>query len=663
MPTKSSPSELSLMTKFKTWLIPPEDTKKIYNRMEDLRQYIHTDAMNIKDVDTVAVNYVLRNQHAVLSHLVTDDPSIAVSPKVMLPYNSLDGIVEFSDTSEVLGNRLADMGKMGETLNGLFQDSMTLPIGWLKLNWQEDWEKDPIGGRHFDRMDQLLAQRQALKTRKKAGEFTDDSAEQEILDDIEDAILFERAKTLREDLISTPPIDPIIDDNGIAIQDPRLDQLEEIENGDVDIEDQIIPHYKGFTFDSVDPEDIRWDWNIRRPEFMMESNWMSHRAWMSRDQIISKFGLDSEQVRKLGGPEDIDDPETGNHRAQQTRTQDNTMVDIQRNNLMEVWEIWYKPNKTVYVWSEHYPDFLDKYQPEATSSRWFPFHQLTYNRVTGRVLGVSDLELQWPLQEEYNELRTHDREARNASYPRYIINSNLLDPKEKAKLEQALPFSVTELRNADKINDSFHELNPVKYDPNKYGIGIQRTRTDMEAMAGLPASALGNTNGGGLATEVAFAGQQMDVQLEKRRQIINKFMTDIFVSMLEIAYQAMTDEEIMALVGSNAFIPADYQHYLAMIDVKAGVDGPPDAKEMMSFLTQSINIAAGLGLVLNGPEIFKMLLDNSGLRLDPRKIIAPQAPSPVGPVGDDTEGDSAGTQASSGGQPAPSNLPGNAAQF
>ena len=663
MTSKNTPSEDSLMAKFKTWLIPPQDTLTILNRMEDLRQYIHTDVMTLTDIDSVGVNYPLRNQSAVMAHLVTEDPSIACTPRKMIPYNSLDGIAEFCDTSEVLGNRLADMGKMGDTLNGLFQDAMTLPIGWLKVNWQEDWEKDPIGGRHFDQMDQLLAKRQAMLTRKRAGEFTSMDAEQELLDDLEDSIRFEQANAVRSGLAETPPAEGVFDQaTGEQIEDPRITTLNSLEDGTAKIDEVELPHYKGFTFDSINPEDIRWDWNQRRPEFITESDWIAHRAHMTRDQIISKFGLDSEQVRKLGGTKTLDSTDNNADRFQDTRTQDTTQVITQQNNLIEVWEIWYKPSRTVYVWTEHYPDLLDKYQPEATSARWFPFYQLTYNRVTGRVLGVSDLELQLPLAEEYNQLRTHDREARNASYPRYIINQGLLDPKERINLETALPFSVTELRNADKINDSFHELNPVKYDPNKYGVGIQRTRTDMEAMAGLPSAALGNTNGGGLATEVAFAGQQMDKQLQRRKAIIDKFMTEIFTSMLEIAYQAMSPEEIATLVGQGAFVPNDPGMYMAMMEVKAGVNGPPDTQELMGFLTQSINIAAALGLTLNGPEIFKMLLDNSGLRLDPQKIIAVTPPMPAQAVGgDEPQGD--GTQAQTGGMPEPGNLPGNAAQF
>jgi hypothetical protein len=613
--------------------------------------------MFLQNGDSVGVNYLLRNQQAQMSLLVQGDAQCSIAPVSILPYNGLENIDAFADTTEILLNRYADGANLTAQVSGAIQDAMTLPVSWLKLSWQEDWERDPLGNTHRNKMDMLMAKKNALEARKSAGEFDEDGELQEVLDDLDTAIRSERARFLRRTFDETPQSEPVVLETGDVVEDPRTRELRELESGEKTPDLRDVPHFKGFVVDQIDAEDVYWDWNITRPEDFYESDWVAIKHKMTRDEVISKFVLDDDEIDQLGGVNAEEGYDTTSD--EDTREIEGDGDTAQAHNKIDVWEFWYKENRTVYYFTEHYPDWLRKTSPEATWEGWYPIFPLVFNRVSGMFLGRSTVELSWALQQEYNELRTHDREARNASYPRYIVNVGMFDEGELEKLETAAPFAVIEMKNADQVKQHFHEVQTVKYDPQKYGIGLQRTRVDLEAMGGLPSSGLGAVGGAGLATEVAFAGKNLEAQSAMMGRRIEDWLTNLFVAMAQIAYETLTTPEITAIVGDGAFVPEDRMRYLAMIDVRAGVSGRPDSDKLTQFIIQYVQLSAALGTPANGPELLKQLLDASDLRLDLRKLLPPPAPPqvPMPVMGGQSGG---GGQPQAGGVPSPAQLPGNA---
>lgn len=659
-----SENDSKLLTQFKGWVKPPSP---VSDRLDSdylniLRENIHTNAMVSDDGNLTGINYMLRNQQQQLSLLSKGEALCSAAPRQSLPFNGLDGIDHFADGTEILVNYFMKKGGLTQIADGLIQEAMTVPLAWMKLNWIEDYNKDSLGNTHFNRIDTLNSQRFALEERMSAGEFNDDSAEFEELEDIKKSLSIHKARAIRDDIRITPltntpiGINPATGQPTGIIEDPRMKMLQDLQEGkglDSPVE---IPHFKGITFEPKYAESIGYDWSITRPEQVYESEWMFQVVPMTRNNVISRFNITGDDLTRLSGSRDKEYDDSHDSLKPSVVANNDTRS---KNSSINVYEFWYKPTRTVYYFSDDYVGFLGSEVPEATWEHWYPFFLLQFNRVAGMFAGRSGGELQWSLQEEYNELRLHDREARNASYPRYIVTLGAFQEGELEKLEASLPFQVIEMANADEIKKHFHEVQTVIYEPGKYGVGLQRTRVDMEAMQGLPSSGLGAVGGAELATEVAFAAKSVESQVGRNDRTISKFLADISLGIAEIAYQTLTDDEIRMIVGEGFNIPENRLLYLSSIEFRASINGRPDSTKILSFVPQLLNVASSVGREINADGVLELMLDASDLRLDKSKIMPRQQNPPVVPT-PVVEGGGSGGQASSGGTPEPSQIPGNA---
>ena len=218
-------------------------------------------------------------------------------------------------------------------------------------------------------------------------------------------------------------------------------------------------------------------------------------------------------------------------------------------------------------------------------------------------------------RDEINELRTHDREARKSSYPRFIVPAGLLSPTEKAKLENALPFSVTEVKRAKDIANSVKELAPVPYDPMKYS--TEKARIEMEEMAGISRSMLGGLNSGATATEVANSASHLETQNDRRRRALDQLISDLFTAMAEINLLLMEQDNVKAIVGPGAFWPLENRDELFVqmnLDIKGGATGKPDAQKEIETLQMLVNLALSMGIQMPWMSAFRELMDKLDYR-------------------------------------------------
>lgn len=657
-------AETALLSKFTESLKIPAYLETWYDRFEEDRAYVNEDCMLIDEEDTVATNYILRNQYVVGNQINFKDPAVGVSPIEQLwgiaPMTGEEQTVPpqtiaFAATNRILLNQQIRWMNFKRVMNGASQDAMTVGISYLKLRVQEDHMRDPIG---YKREDDHLDNVKRLQRLQK--EFTeeafDDSSEQyqEMVDLMEQARQFlqgEVNEQMRTQPVQQIPIfDPMtgmpaLDEMGQQRtqsdpNDPRMARLAQIGEPGAMLDMTLlpeVPHYIGYTLEQVLPEDVRFDFgSVIRPEDFYDSETVHSRVYMDKDTIKDKWGVTDEYFTKMKGSSLPGRFSGKKGRARGSDEDPGKRRDIEADQLdgkYAVWETQHRPTGTVYVWIAGCRGFLTKYVPEVTWHKWFNIFPVYFNRVTGRFLPISDTRLVMQLQDEANTIRTHEREARKSSYPRFIVKAGLFSKKEKDKFERAAPYSITEAQKADQIKDSIHEVAPVKFVAQLYD--ISKTTREMELMMGVPQQAAGAVGGAKFATETAIADKQMAVQSDNRRSFLDDTMGDIVTAMSEMNNILYDEERVKQIVGPGAYWPAlgrTKLFFQVKIEIIPGSSGRPDVDKKLKVLQDVTAVIANLSAIplinLNYvvPEILKAA---EMFELDPKKMFI--APPLMGP--------------------------------
>lgn len=694
----------------------PDHLKGDFAQMASDRRYVHTDVMMPQVTDAVCTNLVLRNQYVRLTQTYAKDPDLSVQPKKMLePVPAIQSIVDemsammvqseydtavvefqtlvhslgmFGRTVEVLVKHFADECEMRAQLLGAIQDATTVGIAWLKVSWIEKLGQDPLGVRRPNDFQDTVNRYTRLADQFERGEFDASDQKYKQMTDLAENI----RQKVRAEAWKT---------QAWGDQDPREMRAELATQGQrmprIDITE--VPRYQGFTVDQVMPEDLRFDWQVTRPEDFRRCRWMAHCIRMTWDQIAEDFGLTQEDVNGYR----VDkrylrtaDPRIG-LRSSDITTTDPTERDIDGRSTNDdrplVWERWDRAQNRVYVWVEGTDRLLANYEPEVVSRYWFPFFPLYFNRVTGKALPISDTKLQRQLNDEFNLLRTHDREGRRAAYNKYIVAKGFFSEDEMNNLRACPPEGVIECERADEVHKYFSRVigsnyNPALYDTNK-------VRMDLDAMSGTSSAARGATGNANFAIEEKSAQESASAEADRHRESVENTLSEVFRHMAEILVEVFPESNARALAGPGAFWPHLDRATLwraLQLDIEAGSTGKPDRARRIAEIKEVSGALVEMGPMAGGYR-FKILewlrdyLDAMDSRKEPEdylEVIPLQTPpngdvaqangaaqeasmlqsvatQPAGPGGAPIPGPGAATQPSPAGAPAAAPAPSPAA--
>lgn len=708
-PPAVAPSE-SAMVSYLTSLVEVSPSLKTWYEQFDIdRVYVNDASMRRDDEEAVTTNYLLRNQLVLLSNLFARDPAVSWKPGPTIGEHP-PLLAEYGKTCEILCQKLAREVDLRRLLRGGIQDAST--VGWqvYKLSPQEDPKRDPIGAcRQDDALDNL-ARYQWLRRRKQAGMLDADSAAAQELADLEMVVARSLAEKVEADLLTNAPaqvptidpatgmpaVNPVTGEpvTQLDLSDPRIARLEALMAGQIPPELPLdeIPRYLGFNLDPIQSEDFRFDWTVPSPEMLYQGQWMAHRVFMDYDKFGSVFQIDPNEIgmvtlfgddgrrldsnsrwsgasMSIGGKYDSEGPT------------DRSDVEAQTNmGRCAVWELWNKNTGLVYTWVEGMNRFLRKEKPTVVGRRWYTFYFLPFNRVTGRALPLSDTVLTRPLQEELNRRRTFEAQAQAAAFPRIFIRKGSMTEAEKAVAESSHPYQVIELESPEDVARAFAETKPLPFNPELYS--RVDTRMELEMMSGISRNAAG-TGSGDLATTAAIANEQMGVQVDYRRSLLEELIYDIMYDMVYMANQFMPEENIKALCGDGAYWPyLGREQFLRRLDldVRSGSTGRPDVEKNLKVYEVLANMAPQLGLPLDSYALLEDIMYDMGKNdwkkylMTPQKLLQRQmagmplgmpqsaGPGPTAPRGnaaqpEPTPGDGRPTMAESG-PPSPEQVPG-----
>jgi len=653
--TKNEEAEAALIARFEEEAKLPEHERKIIEEIDELRKYVHTDVMTPSVTNGVAENLIIRNQYIRQAQTYARDPDLTVEPvkllepeippeldlvdpagteQLRMQFRQFLKVLElFGKTIEILVKRFQDDGSLGKILNGGIQDTQTDGLLWLKVTWQENMGRDPLGVPRANDFQDTIKRLSTLSAQLEADEFDKNDARYKELMDCADTI---RKQIMGERWVA---------ENYLPGTDPREISWETGERPSAQGIAEL-PRHRGFRIRAINPADLRRDWSISRPEEYLDCRHLDHRVFMTDAEIADTFGVSLDDIRDCMGGRSDDGQQTEQKASNAEDPEDRAEPEKQEvNGARCVWERWEKFTGRRYVWIQGARKFLVNDIPSVVTKRFYPFFLLYWNRVTGRFMPLSDAKLQRPLNDEYNLLRTHDRQGRRAAYNKYIVAKNSLSEEEKAKLESCPPEGVVELKKAREVAKYLSIVVGKNYTPELYD--TSKVRMALDEAANIPSSARGNTAATKFATSDQIANQVMDQQTDRYRGALEELLRDLASYMAEVLVQVLPEAEAKAKAGPGAVWPLMDREALwsyLQVTIQAGSTGKPDAAKRLGLLGQVAEIHQKLGIggptsqwETNGPQVWKDLLDTLNIRTPAERYLIrriPLAPtSPNAPVG------------------------------
>lgn len=238
--------ERALIDDFNQEIKIPPDLDKWFTAFDYDREYVNNRAMLTDAEDAVGTNHILRNQWVLQSQICAKDPECAfeamdqmwpdtppvtdpmtglvlVPPMPGQPPPELDGLAR---TLDILVKQLLKENRFTSRLKGAVQDVETNALVFLKINQQEDYERDPIGRRRNNDQQGNFAMFAWLSAQKAAGDIQDGSAKARRLKDLETLVRGYIAQDLRDQVANAPkPSAPVMlpgDATGPALPPPSL---------------------------------------------------------------------------------------------------------------------------------------------------------------------------------------------------------------------------------------------------------------------------------------------------------------------------------------------------------------------------------------------------------------------------------------------------------
>jgi len=656
----------------------PVPLEKWYRAFENDRRYVNTTCMALDAEDSVGTNHILRNQYTVMAMLNSRDadirisvdeavwpdvPVMATDPMTGMPL--LDPVTgtpvptgqvdpggappelgKWAMTQQILAKKLLREARFRQQLAGAIQDVETAAVMFAKVNQQEDYNRDPLGNFRFDDQQDNFALYRHWADKVASGDIEPETAEYTRYKQLEATVREYLVTMLQQDIETNPlPPVPVLDPmtGGVVVdffgapmtqpqEDPRTAQIQALGDPESPVDLAMvpeIPRYVGFPIDFIHPEDVRFSWDITRMEDFYRAPRVQVRVRMTRDKAAAKYNLTPEEAKKLPEVSTIQNTYSQTWESDPS-SRDGDLDEKAMDKKVELWECYDRETNRVSVYARGFPRFLSSITPRVVWRNWIPIVPLMFNRVTGRAIGISSTTLQRPAQEEINTNRTLERHAKKACFPRILVRRGIFARGEAAKYKRALPYEVIELETPDELSGAIRETQPLPYNPSL--TDNSNAQFDLQRMSGTSLVAGGAVGVSNSATETATAQAGSDALMEYRRGLIEDFYQDVVTCLLDLAAAVLPEENYKALCGPGAVVPQVQREALwrqMQVKIEVGSTGRPNAEKELKIMTAAAQMARGMNLEPQGPEILDFFFKNAGVYENISKYFQ-KMPTPMG---------------------------------
>lgn len=462
----------------------------------------------------------------------------------------------FGETMEIVIGRLWQDARLKPAARAQCQTALTVALGVIKASWQERTEG------------------QSPQTAK-------------AIRDLQDNI--ERAKRLRLELAED---DKAGQEETEAKQAELKRQLEALQGK----AERVVS--RGFVVDVVQPEDFQCAVGYSIANHT-DAPWNANRFWITLDDAKTKYGA------RFGSEQECTEAfnKATKYRARapimqgkhapavdtSIRAEDADAFvqgegvgaeDGDGTEWLAGWELWDATSGHVMTMFEGMDRWAsDPWQPDATT-RFYPFFVLPLSELDGQRHPQSYISRSYKLLDEYDRLATNFRDHRRRCVPKLGFNSTQVQPKDVKKLEKGVTGELVglDLPANMSIGDVLKEiaypsLNPMLYDD-------QQVMSKLERIWGVQEALSGSIQNDKTATEAEIQQGGFQARSSSRRDILEGGLNELAQYTAEVAWQNMSEEEVVEIAGPNAMwpeyhAPEDLRQML-QIEIRAGSSGKPN---------------------------------------------------------------------------------------
>lgn len=462
----------------------------------------------------------------------------------------------FGETMEIVIGRLWQDARLKPAARAQCQTALTVALGVIKASWQERTEG------------------QSPHTAK-------------VIRDLQDNI--ERVSRLRAELAEEDAAGRDEHDTKRADLERQLEALQ----GKAE---RVVS--RGYVVDVVQPEDFQCAVGYSIANHT-DAPWNANRFWITVEDAKAKYGarFGSEQecteafnratkyrarVPVMQGKDApaIDDnikPEDADAfvQGEGVGAEEGDCTD-----WLAGWEIWDATSGHVLTVFEGMDRWaVPPWQPDATT-RFYPYFVLPLHELDGQRHPQSYISRSYKLLDEYDRLATNFRDHRRRCVPKMGFNSSQIQPKDTKKLEKGvigewigldLPANLPIDQVMKEI--AYPSLNPMLYDD-------QPIMSKLERIWGVQEALSGSIQTDKTATEAEIQQGGFQARTSSRRDILEGVLNELAQYTAEVAWQNMSEEEVVEIAGPNAMwpqyrAPEDLRQML-QVEIRAGSSGKPN---------------------------------------------------------------------------------------
>jgi hypothetical protein len=432
------------------------------------------------------------------------------------------------------------------SMKQLVRRAATAGVGYLKLGFQREFDKDPT-------VQQRLAdfQQQLLYIQNLAKEAMDPTDEQRMVKEREVRLAMESLSGQENVLIR-----------------------------------------EGLVFDFPDSTRVLPDKMCRVLTGFIGARWVTVEYLYTPEEVKRNFGVDL-------GKDYTCYSDDGTYRENGPYELEFGEENPENPNMCCVWEHYDRQAGLVYIVCDGYKGFLKQPgKPDVYVEDFWPIYALTFNEVEdpSALFPPSDVRLMMHMQDEYNRAGQGKREHRQAARPRFATPKGALDDETKAAFATAEPFSVTEFNPMGEDPDIRKLIQPIQIpgvDPNLYETGT--IMQDLTLVVGSSEAQFGGVSKA-TATESSIAEGSRVASVDSNVDDLDSFLTRVARAAGQVLLREMSPETVIEIAGEGAMWPQMTLEEIAKevyLEIEAGSSGKPNQaqeirnwREMLPFILQ-----------------------------------------------------------------------------
>jgi hypothetical protein len=568
------------------------------------------------DESKVTFPRILRNLDTSVALCVPEDHDIELVPEEQAPNPDLapgqlggdPELKQFALTARLLLRQYMREVHAQEVFEAWDRDAESYRWAVIKLSWVDDfWKNALVSRRPVDDQDALARLRYLLLSYQR-GDFTKTSD------------LYAEMQRLAKDHIGQPQVEI---NAGFAID--------------------IIP-FPRFGISS----------ETRTLEQVYHTPFSWEDTVMRRSQVLAQWPLrqDPETGEWTGiHPDDLNGAsvfnDSGEEILQEERERQRTGANVTTDStirrgpggtgdpddMLLVREVRSLRDKRVFIMVKGLEYFAAEFSPEDPPEQWYPWVVLVINRNSNSPYGLSNTEIQAPLEREINQIRQDESAYRKTVYMRGFYDSAIVDEQivldsNDAEANTWIPVDT----NGGDITKAFFpfpaamQINPMIFDTGK----LER---DQDKAAMLPSQIQGQVGGAGGAgpkysSEVQLAARGANILTRKKQTTVRRGLERAYTIGLDYLVYHVGEEHAKARAGQYAFWPADparRKHFFQRLTarVKVSLDADLERSQRIDDATKLLEILGEMKVPLDPYGVAKFVSQLYGRENDIQQLVQP----------------------------------------